>query len=74
MNFDGLNFTLKYTFDIDCPGPRVLKKLLKLNPRISLVFENISDSTITYYTIIRTDIGVSIYSCPEGSRLVRRKR
>ena len=74
INFDGANFTLKYTFDIDCPPVRVLKALSKLNPKVSIVFENLSDTTIGYYTIIRTDIGVSIYSCPEGSRLVRRKR
>lgn len=74
LSFDGHNFTLKYVFNLDAPHTNMLKNLVKFNPRVSLVFENLSDTTIGYYTIVRTDIGVSIHSCPEGSRLVRRKR
>lgn len=74
MEYDDRKFNLKYVFDIDGPSPKVFKALAKYNPKISIVFESLSDVTVGYYTIVRTDVGISIYSCPEGSKLIRRPK
>jgi len=74
IEFDGERFKPNYIFTTDCPSAGELKRLAPHNPKMSLVCENLSNTTILFRTIIRTDIGVSIYSCYEGSRTLRRKK
>lgn len=73
LEFMGRKFTLKYTFGIDAPNTTIMRRLAKSNPKVSIVFEELSNTTVGYYTIVRDDMGCTIYSCPEGSKLIRRK-